>query len=166
MTPDSKDGVSLTMRDLGRDYVQFTNRKYNRSGSMWEGRFRSSLVDTDSYCLACYRYIEMNPVRAHMVEKPEAYPWSSFRHNALGGKNNLIMPHSSWIALGNSFRQRTKAYRCMFDCDLDSKSVAEIRYGIAKGLPTGSAAFKSKIEKILSIDLRSGLVGRPKKQNL
>jgi putative transposase len=79
MTPSTPEGVSMVIRDLGRDYVRTINKTYRRSGTLWEGRFKSSLVDKARYCLTCYRYIELNPVRAGMANHPADYPWSSFR---------------------------------------------------------------------------------------
>jgi putative transposase len=88
MTPATPEGVSKVMRDLGRDYVRAINRTYRRTGTLWEGRFKSSLVDTNRYCLTCYRYIEFNPVRAGMVSHPADYPWSSYHVNARGKPDN------------------------------------------------------------------------------
>ena len=110
MTPRIPEGVSLAIRDLGRDYVRTINKTYGRSGTMWEGRFKSSLVDEEHYCLACYRYIELNPVRAGMVRHTADYPWSNFRCNALGGPNSLVTPHESWLGLGGNDEDRKHAY--------------------------------------------------------
>ena len=94
ITPEFAQGLSLVMRDLGRDYVRNVNKAYRRAGTMWEGRFKSSLVDSENYCLSCYRYIESNPVRAHMVAHPREYPWSSFHVNALGRSDDAVSKKS------------------------------------------------------------------------
>ena len=94
LTPRGPDGASLLMKHLGQRYVQYVNRVYKRSGTLWEGRFRSSIVQAETYLLRCLRYIELNPVRAGMVDSPGAYRWSSFRANALGERNPLLTPHS------------------------------------------------------------------------
>ena len=164
MTPRIPEGVSLVFRDLGRDYVRTINKKYGRSGTMWEGRFKSSLVDKEYYCLACYRYIELNPVRAGIVRHTRDYPWSSFRCNALGRPNSLITPHESWLRLGGNNEDRKHAYLNLFNNVLEQDKVADIRYGVRKGLPTGTKRFKSEIEKVLSIKLRDGKLGRPQKR--
>jgi len=130
---------------------------------MWEGRFKSSLVDGDAYCLACYRYIELNPLRAGMVTHPSEYRWSSFNVNALGEPSNLIMPHESWLALGDTHANCLTAYQRLFEEALEQRQIEVIRYGVQKGLPTGTDSFKKQIEEALSIKLSEGKIGRPKK---
>ena len=163
LTPRIPGGVSLTIRDLGRDYVRTINKTYHRSGTMWEGRFKSSLVDKEHYCLACYRYIELNPVRAGMVRHPEDYRWSSFRSNTSGESNSLVTPHESWLELGRNNAERKHAYLSLFDDALEQHWINDIRYGLGKGLPTGNEIFKSEIELALVIKLGSGKRGRPGK---
>jgi putative transposase len=165
ITPQFADGVSLLMRDLGRDYVRQVNQAYRRTGTLWEGRFKSSLVDSEGYCLACYRYIELNPVRANMVAHPQEYPWSSFSVNALGRSNDLIAPHECWLALGPTDAQRRRSYLSLFEQTLDACSIESIRHAVRKGLPTGSDRFKSQIEAALSIKLGNGKRGRPFKNS-
>lgn len=165
MTPETPSGVSLVIRDLGRDYVRQTNKTYQRTGTMWEGRFKSSLVDGKAYCLACYRYIELNPVRAGMVNDPSEYPWSSFNSNATGKPSNLLTPHESWLCLGSDNNSRLLNYQYLFQKPLEQHQIDEIRYGLRKGLPTGNNKFKRQIEEALSIKLGSGKQGRPKKFN-
>ena len=99
-TPNTLDGISKMMQMLGRYYVQYFNSTYKRSGTLWEGRYKASLIDSESYALLCYRYIELNPVRAGMVEHPSEYPWSSYRANALGQYDALVTPQFMYFALG------------------------------------------------------------------
>ena len=94
LTPQSENGISQVMQSLGRSYVQYFNFRYRRSGTLWEGRYKATLLDSESYLLTCSRYIELNPVRAQMVKDPGEYPWSSFGFNALGQADNLITPHA------------------------------------------------------------------------
>jgi len=138
LTPDTADGVSRLMQDIGREYVRYVNQTYQRSGTLFEGRFKSSLVDSETYCLACYRYIELNPVRAAMVIAPQDYRWSSFRTNALGATDPLITPHEQWLQLGNNDEVRRKAYRELCDGNVPCTQVEKIRYTNSKGLPLGS----------------------------
>jgi putative transposase len=166
ITPETPTGVSLVFRDLGRDYVRQINQAYRRSGTMWEGRFKSSLVDGDAYCLACYRYIELNPLRARMVNHPSEYRWSSFSVNALGESSDLLTPHESWRALGDGHTDRLIAYQHLIEVALEQRQIDEIRHGVQKGLPTGSDRFKRQIEEALSIKLSDGKRGRPKKANV
>jgi len=93
MTPSEADAVSATLQDLGRHFVPYINHCYQRTGTLWEGRFRASMVQEEDYLLTCYRYIELNPVRAAMVQRPEDYPWSSNRANAMGAADLLVTPH-------------------------------------------------------------------------
>ena len=111
MTADTDHGVATTMKRLGQRYVQHVNRRYRRTGGLFEGRFRSSLIEADGYLLACQRYIELNPVRAAMVGTPGEYPWSSFRANALGGVDEIVTPHAVYSGLGPSEEARLSAYR-------------------------------------------------------
>jgi putative transposase len=151
------------MMDLGRRYVRYFNDTHGRSGTLWEGRFKSSLVDTARYCLACYRYIELNPVRAGMVTDPGQYSWSSYRANALGFPNSLIAPHSEWLELGPNDSIRCNAYRAMFDDNPPKSEVKAIRRALRKGLPLGGTAFRRRVENDLGIKLSSGRRGRPDK---
>ena len=163
ITPRVSEGVSLVMRDVGRDYVRSINKAYCRSGTMWEGRFKSSLVAKDRYCLDCYRYVELNPVRAGIVHQPSEYRWSSFRHNALGQCMPFITPHDVWLQLGTSNIERRRTYCDLFRETLEQRMLAEIRHGVGKGLPTGNDQIKSEIGQVLSISLRDGKLGRPRK---
>jgi putative transposase len=127
VTPSCEKGVSKMMQFLGRSYVLSFNRIHRRSGTLWEGRFRSSCIADDRYLFACYRYIEMNPVNAGIVSTPDEYAWSSYRANALGVPNAVVKPSKSWIALGEDDVIRRQAYRRMFDLPEDATLVAEIR---------------------------------------
>jgi len=109
----------------------------------------------------CYRYIELNPVRANMVIHPAEYQWSSFGANALGVKNPIITPHDMWLALGDNNSTRQTVYRFLFEQDLKQHQIEEIRYGVRKGLPTGRECFKQQIEAALTVKLGSGKIGRP-----
>ena len=163
MTPSTPDGVSMVMRDLGRDYVRALNKAYRRTGTLWEGRFKSSLVDTHRYCLACYRYIELNPVRASMVRHPAGYPWSSFHFNATGKPDPLVTPHDSWLLLGECDHTRSEAYQALFSENLKPNDIDCIRHSVNTGLPTGNQRFRRKIEQALSIKPGHGKRGRPRK---
>jgi putative transposase len=163
MTPETAEGISLVIRDLGRDYVRQINKAYGRSGTLWEGRFKSSLVAREDYCLACHRYIETNPVRAKMAASPADYRWSSFRANALGIRNDLITTHECLLSLGATEDACRTAYRGLFEHNLEEEWLTEIRDSVRKGLPTGNDRFKRQIEAALSVKLGSGKRGRPAK---
>ncbi|MBT8048323.1 MAG: transposase [Xanthomonadales bacterium] len=163
MTPSVADGASRLMQDVGREYVRYINGLYRRSGTLWEGRFKSSLVDSADYCLICHLYIELNPVRAAMVQSPADYRWSSHHFNALGREDDLITPHEEWMALGRDKQSRCTAYRTLFDQTLGDERIEQIRYSNRKGLPLGRKSFRAQIETQLQIKLGTGKVGRPPK---
>ncbi|HEY9043689.1 MAG TPA: transposase [Rheinheimera sp.] len=150
ITPQHENGISLLMQALGRFYVQYVNKTYGRTGTLWEGRYKATLVDNDYYALAVSRYIELNPVRALMVDHPAAYPWSSFHANALGKAIQLWQPHASYLALGSSEAERQQAYLNLFEQPFSDKALAEIRYASNKGWVLGSEHFKQQIAKQLS----------------
>jgi putative transposase len=152
LSTGSRTGPSVLMRRLGQHYVQYFNRRHERSGTLWEGRFRSCLVDSERYLLVCQRYIELNPVRARMVETPDAYPWSSYRANALGSDDPLVTPHLVYTGLGTHAADRRAAYRHLFLESISEQLLAEIRHTCNSSRPLGPAAFVDEI---------AGLVGRP-----
>ncbi len=127
LTPDKADSASLLLKHLGQRYVQYINHSYRRSGTLWEGRFRSCVARETDYVLACYRYIEMNPVRAAMVKHPRHYRWSSYRINAEGRASNVITQHEHYRALGRLEQARREAYRALFKTELDPEVLRDIR---------------------------------------
>ncbi len=139
VTPDTREGVSLMMKNLSQRYVQYINRVYERSGTLWEGRFRSCLTLSDSYALACYRYIELNPVRANMVQHPIEYQWSSYSANAEGRTNSLVRPHSVYLALGTDDLARRRRYRALVQSGLNEDTLNRIRYAINSSTVLGDS---------------------------
>ncbi len=139
MTPATTTGVSRLMQGLGRIYVRRVNDRIGRTGTLWEGRHRESLIATDRYLLACHRYIELNPVRAGMVRHPADYPWSSHRANASGESDGLLEPHPTYLGLSSDAPGRRKAYLRMFECDVDRDTEA-FREGIRRRRSVGGAA--------------------------
>ena len=150
LSSDLEAGPSLLMKFLGQRYVQYVNRTYKRTGSLWEGRFRSSLVQTERYVLGCYRYIEMNPVRANMVKHPIEYPWSSYATNAEGKQVAWLTPHGEYLALGLDDEKRRAAYRGLFATELDRQLLREIRVSTHGGYAIGSNRFREDIERALN----------------
>ena len=139
MTPERPDGVSRTIQHTASGYSRGINDRLGRKGTLWEGRFRSSLIASDFYCLACYRYIEMNPVRAGMVASPADYRWSSHLENVGRRSGTIIEPHASYLALARSREERHRSYQALFEEDLTPLAIATIRIGTRKGLPIRSA---------------------------
>jgi putative transposase len=160
-TATQPQAISLVMRDLGRRYVQYVNFTYRRSGTLWEGRFKASLVDTEDYFLRCSRYIECNPLRARVVTHPGQYRWSSYRFNADGATDKLITTHEQYARLGATPEERQQGYRELFRSELDSSELAEIRNAANCGWPLGSERFKEEIEAALRRAARPPKRGRP-----
>ena len=146
LTAPEADAVSELMKQLGQRYVQRINRLYQRTGTLWEGRFKSSLVASDAYLLACYRYIELNPVRAGMVEHPGEYRWSSYHCNAQHGLGQLITPHPNYLALGSDAEKRRECYRELFRFALEPGLIDQLRAATNKGLVFGNDHFREQIE--------------------
>ncbi len=161
ITPMIDHGISQMMQSLGRRYVCYINKTYHRTGTLWEGRYKSSLVDSDNYLLTCMRYIELNPVRANMVEHPAEYKWSSYRVNGQGEYQSIIEPHPSYLELGSSDMLRQTAYRELFSDQIDAVTLHEIRQSLNHELVFGRSYFKDKIEKITERQTRMGIPGRP-----
>lgn len=137
------------MKGLGQRYVQYVNRTYRRSGTLWEGRYRSCPTHAEDYLLTCQRYIELNPVRAGMVEHPAEYRWSSYRANAQGERDALIQPHEVYDALGSDAASRQAAYRELFRYELEPGLVDEIRQATNGNYALGSDLFTEQIAAAL-----------------
>ena len=164
MTPQHKDSLGQLMKALGQRYVQYVNRTYRRSGTLWEGRFRSFLLQEETYVLACYRYIELNPIRAAMVAHPAEYRWSSYRGNAQGETNALLTPHPLYRSLGSDGAERQANYRELFRCELDPGLIDEIRLATNGNFALGNSLFIDQIEQALGRRAARGKPGRPFKQ--
>jgi len=162
LTPEQENSAALLMKNLGQCYVQYVNKKYKRSGTLWEGRFRSCLTQSDTYVLACYRYIEMNPVRAKMVDHPRQYQWSSYRANAEGRKNALLTPHDQYLKISKEELSRRKGYRALFKNYLETENENKIREATNGNFVLGSKNFQSYIAKSLGKRVTKGVPGRPK----
>ena len=139
----------MLLQSVGRRYVRYINQAYRRSGTLWEGRYKSALIDSDRYLLKCSRYIELNPVRAGMVALPGDYRWSSFRSNGGGAADPLLSPHPLYTALGNSPTSRAAAYSTLFDRHLDSQDIQAIRDTTETGVVLGNDRFKEEVKSIL-----------------
>jgi len=147
MTPYTADGISRVMQSIGRFYVQYINRCHNRTGSLWEGRYKASLIDSEAYLLTCMRYIELNPVRAEIVTHPGDYRWSSYDYNALGKENSLVTPHLIYRQLAQTTEDKLNAYEALFEEELDESTLSQIRDITNKSWVLGSDRFRKEIEK-------------------
>lgn len=164
LTPSRQESVGQLMKALGQRYVQYVNRTYKRSGTLWEGRFRSCLMQDEAYVLACYRYIELNPVRAGMVGHPAEYRWSSYRSNAQEEPDALLSPHHLYLSLGREQAERQGAYRELFRDQLDPGLVDELRAATNGNFALGNPRFLAEIEQALGRRVSRGKPGRPPKR--
>jgi putative transposase len=150
LTPWQEDGIGKLMQYVGRYYVQYFNRRYERMGTLWEGRYRATLVDPRSYLLPCSRYVELNPVRAGLVAEPADYGWSSYAANAEGQEDGLVTAHPEYRKLGRSHKARQAAYRESFDQPLDDDLLGRIRAATNKAWVLGDDAFCRSVESKLN----------------
>jgi len=164
LSSSKPEGAGVLMKALGQRYVQYINRTYHRSGTLWEGRFRSCLVQEEAYLMASQRYIELNPVRAGMVRHPADYLWSSYRINAQGEASELIKPHRLYKALGRDEADRLKAYRQLFRHELDPEVMDAIRSATNGNYALGNERFARQVSEALGQRASRGKAGRPLKE--
>jgi putative transposase len=164
LTPDCAESTGLLMKHLGQRYVQYVNRSYGRSGTLWEGRYRSCLTQSEHYLLTCYRYIELNPVRAGIVGHPGEYPWSSHGANGEGRADPLITPHHEYLRLGRTDDERRVHYRALFRAHLDRACITEIRNATNGNYALGGDRFRAQVERMLKRRATPGKDGRPRKR--
>lgn len=160
-TPKRRSALSETMKVVGSRYAQYINRKYGRTGTLWEGRHRASLVQSELYFLKCSRYIELNPVRAGMVARPEEYRWSSYGVNGWGDISWLD-PHEEYFRLGTCPADRAHAYRELFTNQISEEDLHLIRKAAHYCQPVGDDRFKARIEVMYGIKPGQMKRGRPK----
>lgn len=163
LTPRKAAAVPNLVISLGRRYVQYINRSYRRTGTLWDSRYKSSLVQAETYFLTCQRYIELNPVTATMVDDPAHYPWTSYRANALGKADPLLTPHPVFLALGLDDKDRQTAYRALFRAHLSQAAINDIRVALNQGQPLGDNQFYKKIESMVGVRREAKPRGRPRK---
>ena len=142
-------GVSQLMQSLGRMYVRYFNHKYERTGTLWEGRFKSSMVDDAEYLFTLYKYIELNPVRANIVKHPWDYQWSSYHINALGKESLLCKPHDLYLQLGATKLERLRAYQALFIEEITESDIDAINMCVDRELVFGGEKFQIEIESLL-----------------
>lgn len=164
LTPQEANAAGRLMKLLGQRYVQHVNRRYRRSGTLWEGRFRSCIVQDEAYLLSCSRYIELNPVRAGMVAHPAEYRWSSYRVNAQGEADGLTEAHPTYTALGRQARQRQACYRDLFRDELEPRFVDGIRRATNGNFALGTQRFLAEVTAVLGRRATPGAPGRPCKR--
>jgi putative transposase len=161
VSPADEGGLAHMMQWIGRQYVPYFNHKYARVGSLWQGRFKTSLVDSERYFLVCSRYIELNPVRAQLVADPLDYPWSSYAHHAGARPDGMITDHPLYWALGNTPFEREAAYIGLVQQGLSADEVSGINQAVLKGWPLGSNEFKLQLQQKIQRQVLPAKRGRP-----
>ncbi len=162
VTPGRVRSLPLMMQAIGRNYVQRLNVRYGRTGTLWEGRYKASLVQESSYLLTCQRYIELNPVRARMVATPGDYPYSSYAYHAAGGDDALITAHAFYLDLAVDPSARQQAYRKLFHNLIEEELLTRIRKNTNACGVIGDRRFKEQIEAMLGCTVPTGKRGRPR----
>jgi putative transposase len=163
-TPTDATGLALMMQKLGRLYVPWFNRKYQRSGGLFQGRFRTSLVETDRFLLACSRYVELAPVRANLSADAADYRWSSYAHHAGVRPDAIVSDHSLYWSLGNTPFQREAAYTEMVQQGVPDAELKLIEVALQKGWPVALDAFKADLERKTQRQILPAKRGRPFKE--
>jgi putative transposase len=143
----------------------YVNRTYRRTGTLWDSRYKSSLVQAETYLLAAQRYIELNPVRAAMVDDPAHYRWTSYRANALGQADARLTPHPLYMALGATDKDRQTVYRELFRSHLDQAAIDDIRFALNQNQPLGNERFLARIEKVTGMRREARPRGRPRSED-
>jgi len=164
VTPAGIDSVPRLMKHLGERYSRHFNQRRRRYGTLWEGRYRSSIVDSDAYLLTCYRYIELNPVRAGMCTAPHGYRWSSHAANAYGAPSLILQPHPLYLSLGRTLEERARSYRGLFGEPLTDDELFCIRHSINGGFALGTAEFLKRLGEQLRRKVERQKTGRPPKE--
>jgi putative transposase len=160
-TPDTADGIPQMMQAVGRRYVRFFNRRQARTGTLWEGRYRSTIIQAERYLLACMVYIDLNPVRAGMVDAPESYPWSSHGHYVSGRPDRLVTPHPIWWELGNTPFAREAAYRELVHAGLSGAQQQALTDSALRGWALGDAAYVEDLQRRTERRVSMAKAGRP-----
>ena len=150
ITPRQENGIAKLMQSVGIQYVRYFNGRHSRTGTLWEGRYRATLIDSDRYLLACYRYIELNPIRARLVSHPAEYQWSSYAANARGTPDRLISPHALYLNLGRDAIARQAAYQALFRSSIDEATLHAIRSATNTSWALGSESFRRDVEARLN----------------
>lgn len=161
VTPRQRASLPGMMQSLGRRYAGYVNATQERTGTLWEGRYRASVIDSEAYLFTCQRYIELNPVRAGLVRDPGAYPWSSFATNAEGAENPLITPHPLYLALGDDAQARRAAYAGLFAEAIEAAALKAIRSSVNRGAGLGNEDFLGRMEAATGRSIGPRPIGRP-----
>lgn len=147
LSPARAAEVPVMMSSVAQKHAQYINWRYRRTGTVWEGRYRAALIQSDTHLLICQRYVELNPMRAGMVTYPGQYPWSSYRCNAEGRPNDIVEGHALYMALGADLASRQAAYRRLFDEPLAEGQLQDLRLATNNNFAVGDQGFLRSVSK-------------------
>lgn len=162
-TPETSDGIPMFMQAVGRRYVRYFNQQQARTGTLWEGRYKSTLIQTERYLLTCMAYLDLNPVRAGMVSEPAAYRWSSHAHYIGRSTDKLLTPHQLYWELGNTPFSREVTYGELVDGGVSAQQQRVLTESALRGWALGEADFVAELQKRTARRVVKGQVGRPNK---
>jgi putative transposase len=162
-TPEYDDGVPKWMQAVGRSYVRYFNARHHRTGTLWEGRYKSNLIESERYLLACMVYVDLNPVRAGMVDLPGDFKWSSHRHCIGQVSDKLVTPHALFWGLGNTPFAREAAYRELVQAGMTPSDKDQLTQSALSGWALGSSSFVSELRHMTTRRLLPVKAGRPRK---
>ncbi|MDB5772025.1 MAG: transposase [Burkholderia sp.] len=160
-TPSDESGLGRMMQWIGRHYVPYFNQKYGRSGTLWQGRYKATVIESERYFMACSAYIELNPVRTGLTYAPQDYPWTSYAHHVGIHLNPVITDHALYWALGNTPFSREAAYRNLLEQGLTADEVLAVTEATRKGWALGSDKYKAQLEKTINRRVQPAKRGRP-----
>ncbi|GGC89274.1 hypothetical protein GCM10011396_40600 [Undibacterium terreum] len=163
-TPSDAEGLSRMMQWLGRHYVPYFNRRYQRSGTLWQGRYKATVIDPDGYFLTCSSYIELSPVAAGLAREPSEYAWTSYLHHIGARHDAVITDHSQYWGMGNTPFQREAAYKQLVEQGISRKDSDALLNAVEKGWLLGSPEFRAAMEKQTERRVVPGKRGRPRLQ--
>jgi putative transposase len=164
LTPETVEGVPQMMQAVGRRYVRYFNDRHRRTGTLWEGRYRSTLIQSERYLVACMAYLDLNPVRAGMVSAPEEFAWSSHRHYAGRASDRRLTPHALYWEMGNTPFAREAAYAEMVRAGIPAGVQHAVTESALHGWALGDAGFSSSLEQQTPRRLLPGRPGRPSRK--
>jgi putative transposase len=165
-TPESAEAIPLAMQAVGRSYVRYFNRRQQRTGTLWEGRYKSTLIQTEKYLLTCMAYIDLNPVRAGMAAHPGDYPWSSYAHYAGLRHDKLVTPHPLYWELGNTPFAREAAYGALVSAGVSEDKQRALTDSTIRGWALGDPAYVEDLQKRTERRVSLGKAGRPPKAQI
>ena len=165
-TPSTADGLPQMMQAVGRSYVRYFNDRQHRSGTLWEGRYRSTLIESDRYLLACMAYIDLNPVRAGIVREAKDYPWSSHGHYIGLRADKMVTPHALFWSLGNTPFAREKAYGDLVNAGISNDQQAALTRSVQGGWALGGENFVAELQKRTERRVKKSIAGRPFNSNI